>query len=331
MEVDLPLEQLETFRYAVREPSDFDAFWAETLGAHSTVPLDLRIDPVDAEMRTVDTFDLSFRGYGGTVVRAWLLMPRGRTDPLPVVVEYLGYGAGRGLPLESLAYSTAGFAHIVLDTRGQGSAWRSGDTDDDFGSAPSVPGFMTRGILDPQDYYFRRLYVDAYRVIDVAKHLDGVDSSRVVVTGRSQGGALALVVAGLRSDVALAVPHVPFLCAMRRAIAVTDEDPYGELVRWLAIHRTRSAEALTCLGYFDAVYFARRAQCPASFSVALRDAVTPPSTVYAAYNEYGGPRDMTVWPFNDHHAGGPHDTLRTIRAIRGLSAQQPPSTPSTSG
>lgn len=319
MEVDLPLEQLEQFRYLVDEPDDFDDFWQETLEVHASTPLDLRIDPVDAELRTVDTFDLTFRGYGGTPVRAWLLLPRARTELLPVIIEYLGYGVGRGHPVESLAYSAAGFGHLILDTRGQGSEWRAGETEDGFGSPPSIPGFVTRGILEPSRYYYRRLYVDAYRAVDVAKSIDVLDHERITVTGRSQGGALSLVVAGLRTDIALAVPHVPFLCAIQRAITVTDADPYGELVRWLAIHRTRDAEALANIAYFDAVSFARRARCPARFSVALHDAVCPPSTVYAAYNDYGGPRHMTIWHYNKHEAGGPEDILRTIRAARGAA------------
>ena len=28
----------------------------------------------------------------------------------------------------------------------------------------------------------------------------------------------------------------------------------------------------------------------------------PPSTVFAAYNEYAGPKEIRVWPFNGHDA-----------------------------
>jgi cephalosporin-C deacetylase len=319
MQVDLPLDQLETYEYPAPEPDDFDAFWATTLGEHADVALEPRFEPVDAALRTIETIDVTFRGYGGTEVKAWLLLPAHRDGPLPVIVEYLGYGSGRGLPVESLGYSSAGFAHAILDTRGQGSTSRTGDTSDPFGSAPSVPGFLTRGILNRDDYYYRRLYTDAYRFVDVIRSHDAVDASRITVTGRSQGGALSLVAAALRDDIALAVPHVAFLCAFQRAVQMTDQNPYGELVRWMATHRTEVDQAFATLAYFDGVSFARRAGCPAKFSVALRDLVSPPSTVYAAYNAYGGPKDMTIWRFNGHEAGGPEDTLRTIRAIRELA------------
>jgi len=318
VQVDLPLDALQAYQYPHAEPADFDAFWTTTLTEQATFPLDARFEAVDAELHTIETIDVTFRGYGGTEVKAWLLLPVHRDGPLPVVVEYLGYGSGRGRPLESLAYSSAGFAHAILDSRGQGSANRAGDTADPFGSAPSGPGFLTRGILSRDDYYYRRLYTDAYRFVDVIAAHPAVDSSRITLTGRSQGGALSLVAAGLRDDVSLTVPHVTFLSAFQRAVQMTDHNPYGELVRWMATHRTKVEAAFETLAYFDAVNFARRCTCPGRFSVALQDVVSPPSTVYAAHNAYDGPKTMTVWRFNGHEAGGPEDLLRTIRAVREL-------------
>ena len=54
------------------------------------------------------------------------------------------------------------------------------------------------------------------------------------------------------------------------------------------------------LSYFDGRNFAARATVPALFSVGLEDQVTPPSTVFAAYNEYAGPKEIRIWPFNGH-------------------------------
>lgn len=42
------------------------------------------------------------------------------------------------------------------------------------------------------------------------------------------------------------------------------------------------------------------------------DPVTPPSTVYAAYNNYGGPKTLEAWPFNGHEGGGHIDETPAI-------------------
>ena len=123
---------------------------------------------------------MTFSGYGGQPIKGWLLLPRVRSGSLPCVVEYIGYGGGRGLPLDWLLWSNAGYAHLVMDTRGQGSTWRAGDTPDleADGGNPQIPGFMTRGILNPQTYYYRRVFTDAVRAVEAAAHAPGRGRAR---------------------------------------------------------------------------------------------------------------------------------------------------------
>ena len=155
-------------------------------------------------------------------------------------MTYIGYGGGRSLPADHLLWASAGYAHLVMDTRGQGSGWTPGDTPD-AGAAgdPQAPGVMTRGIEDPAGYYYRRLMTDAVRAVDAAKAHPAVDPSRIAVGGGSQGGGLALAVAGLRSDLRAAFIDVPFLCHYRRASEITDAAPYVELATWCRAHRDR--------------------------------------------------------------------------------------------
>ena len=57
-------------------------------------------------------------------------------------------------------------------------------------------------------------------------------------------------------------------------------------------------------------------RAPALFSVGLMDAICPPSTVYAAYHEYGGAKDMLVWEYNGHEGGGALDEVRALAFLR---------------
>src|SRR5690606_14262402 len=114
----------------------------------------------------------------------------GAARRLPAIVEFVGYGGGRGLPGTRLFWPSAGYAHILMDTRGQGSAWGGGgDTADPHGSGPAAPGYLTRGIDDPATYYYRRVFTDAVRLIDAVRTLPAIDPERIAVTGGSQGGA----------------------------------------------------------------------------------------------------------------------------------------------
>ena len=300
---DLPLDELRSYQPEPAAPADAAAFWSGTLADAARLPVAATFDPVATGLRLVDTFDVSFAGYGGHPIRGWLHLPAGQAGPLPCVVQYVGYGGGRGLAHENVFWAVAGYAHFIMDTRGQGAAGLVGDTPDPEPSGPSHPGFMTRGILDPATYYYRRLYVDAVRAVDAARAHDRVDPARVVVAGGSQGGGLSLAVAGLRDDLSGVLADVPYLSHFRRAINVAERGPYLEIARYLKADRRRTEEVLRTLDYFDVSALVAAATAPALFSVALQDDVCPPSTVYAAYNSYGGPRQIVEYPFNDHEGG----------------------------
>jgi cephalosporin-C deacetylase len=326
--LDLPLPELRQYRPDVAEPADFDAFWQRTLAEARQFPAAPVLTRVESSLSEVEVYDVTINGFGGDPVKAWFLLPADRAgtlpERLPTVVEYNGYGGGRGLPHEHLGWAASGYAHLFMDTRGQGSGWGSGgDTADPHGSAPAGSGFMTRGILSPDDYYYRRVYTDAVRAIDAVRTLDRVDPGRVTVCGASQGGGLAIAAAGLSDGLVAVMPEVPFLCHFERAVGMTGADPYQEVVRYLSVHREQVEPAFTTLSYFDGVNFAKRTNAPALFSVALLDPICPPSTVFAAHNHWAADAEIEVYPFNEHEGGQGHHFVRQAAWLARQLAGQP--------
>lgn len=310
---DLTPDQLAAYDPQLEAPADLEAFWERTLGETRSHPLDPVIARAQTPFVVVESYDVSWRGFGGDPISGWLHLPAGRVPgdgPLPAVIQYQGYGGGRGLVFENVFWAAVGYAHLVMDTRGQGSGWSTGDTPDPAGSAPAQPGYMTRGITDPANYYYRRVYADAVRAVEFVRTIDGVDGSAVAVTGASQGGGLSLAVAALADGVRAVMSDVPFLCDFRRSSHVAMTNPYLEIVRYLASHRDHEEAAFATLSYFDGAVLARRASAPALFSVALMDETCPPSTVYAAFNAYGGPKEIVTYPYNDHEGGEAFHKLR---------------------
>jgi cephalosporin-C deacetylase len=191
-----------------------------------------------------------------------------------------------------------------MDTRGQGSQWSPGATPDivsgrgaDGPAGGHHPGFVTRGIESPATWYYRRLVADAVLALDAVAAHPLVDGARIAVAGNSQGGGLALAAAGLSGVVRAAAIDVPFMCCCRAvgSPTTTRTASYG------AIRSTASGDGRLP----DALIrrrpeLRRRATAPALFSVGLMDGICPPSTVFAAYNHYAGPKDISVWPFNGH-------------------------------
>jgi len=314
---DMPLDRLREYLPDRVEPADFDEFWATTLASAASAATEPVFTPVDTGLATVEAFDVTFSGYNGQQQPALDRLPVQRSGPLPAVVEYIGYGGGRSFPTDWLLWSSAGYAHLVMDTRGQGSSFFTGDTPDPEleGGNPQVPGVMTRGVLSPQTYYYRRLFTDAVCAVRTIRQHPAVDGSRVAVAGGSQGGGIALAVSGLIPDLAAVVTDVPFLCHYRRATEITDSMPYKEIGNYCVSHRDKIEQVFATLSYFDGVNFAARANAPALFSVGLMDQVCPPSTVFAAHNHYGGVKNITIWQYNGHEGGGPYQVRAKLAFV----------------
>lgn len=322
---DLSLKELQSYCPERDEPGDFDAFWKSTLDEARTFPLEARFEKVDYGLVAQETYDVTYNGFGGQPVKGWLILPAQdvrakHASSLPCVVEYIGYGGGRNFPIDWLLWASAGYAHFVMDTRGQGSTWSSGDTPDLYadGGNSHYPGSMTKGILDPKHYYYRRVFTDAVRAIEAARSHPAVDATQMAVTGGSQGGGITIAAAGLVPDVVAALPEVPFLCHYRRATELVDTYPYKEVAEYCHIHRDQVDTVFKTLAYFDGVNFSARAKAKSLFSVGLMDQICPPSTVYAAYNHWAGEKEIRVYTYNGHEGGGSYHNVEKLKFLKNI-------------
>ena len=298
---DKPLAELVVYDPPTTKEADFDAFWAETLAESAATPLRPEIRPVNYPALGVKVFEVFYDGWRGARICGWYLVPDGGPN-LPALVQYHGYSGSKGDIYRYLMWALQGYAVLAVDTRGQSGM----STDPGPYSGGHVKGWMTQGITDPQEYYYRGAYVDCVRALDFVQAQPEVDADRIGITGMSQGGGLTVAVAALDSRPIVAMPEMPYLCHYRRAVDMAVRLPYLEISDYLKRWPDRFDQVWRTLSYFDNMNLADRISCPVLMNVGQVDDICPPSTVYATYNKIRAPKEMKVFPYHNHEVVEAH-------------------------
>jgi cephalosporin-C deacetylase len=293
--IDMPLEQMRQYKPSLYREADFEQYWERTVAEATTQPLNAELIPYDLPMRGVECYVVRYDGFKGGRIAGWYLRPSSNGS-FPGLCLYHGY-SGRGpRPVDMLAYAAQGICVLSTDVRGQ-----LGNSEDGaVYPGGSATGWMTQGIRDPQTYYYRYVYADAVRALELLARREEVDESRLAITGISQGGGITLAVAALSDRPMLALPDIPFLCDYRRSITLAPVGPYAEIVNFLKGFPALYDSAMRTLSYCDNLNLAPWIKCRAVVSNCLWDDICPPSTIYGTYNHIMAEKQMEVYPFHKH-------------------------------
>jgi len=276
------------------------------------------VKKVSYPVKRVKVNSLTFDGFlDGTPISAWHLRPSGK-GAFPNMLFLHGYGGNKGSVSDYLGWVLQGYNVMAVDVRGQ-----SGDTPD-FARYPSgnIIGNMTKGILDKSNYYYRYVYMDCLRALDLLLDMDGAGGKGVGVTGVSQGGGLTIVVSALDRRVTLSMPEVPYLCQFERAVEVASQGPYLEILNYIRMNPEDADGAYETLSYFDAMNFAPELRCPTLVSVGLIDTVCPASTIFSTFNHMAArEKELSIYPGMGHESLNVHQERRISWSAKYLPEQ----------
>ena len=203
-------------------------------------------------------------------VSGWYCRPRDSyiEGPYPGLLILPGYVSEPTLPKH---WAKKGYAAIGVAPRGK---LRSNSQYN-----PGYPGLLVDNIIDRNTYAYRGFYIDAMRAVDFALTRPEIDASRIGLQGGSQGGALTITTAALRSGkIACGAAGAPYLCGFMDAASLTHSYPYEEMNEYMRLYPERIQQVRDTVAYFDGINFAPQITCPMHVSLGLCDDVCPPET-----------------------------------------------------
>ena len=159
-------------------------------------------------------------------------------------------------------------------------------------------GYLSNGLEDKNRYYMKHVYLGLVRCIDFLTSLPEWDGKNVAVQGGSQGGALAIIAAGLDKRVTQCVANHPALSDMA---AYAEKGRTGGYPHFNKYHEIlKNKDCLNTMAYYDVVNFARKVKAPTYLTWGYNDNTCPPTTSYAVWNTLKCKKEALLTPINEH-------------------------------
>jgi cephalosporin-C deacetylase len=295
---DLPLDQLKNYKPSLTRQTDFDYFWANSLQELADIPVYYTLTPLDFPVKGVKVFTINFTSINNANIQGYFSIPD-RPGPHPGLMLFHGYNwAMDGCIMDTVNWALQGYAAFIMLTRGQ----QGRSCDNVISSTGSTTGWMTKGLMNPQEYYYRAVYLDAVRALEVMSSIENVNPEKIGVHGGSQGGGLTLAAAALSDIPVVAVADYPYLSNFERAIDIAPNGPYNEFNEYFRRNTNPEIEiqAKKTLSYFDIMNLAPKIKCHTWISSGLVDDITPPSTVFSVYNHITCSKEISIHRYFGH-------------------------------
>lgn len=289
----------ERLKPYTKDPSDFDEFWAKNIDEIKGLPLNFTKQRV--EKYCTDEFDCYLIKLRvdklGHYVYAYLTMPK-KPGKYPVVLCPPGAGIKTiKEPMKRTYYVKNGFIRMEMEIHGLNPELSTEDFADiskAFNSKNNA--YLENGLDNRDNYYMKHVYQACMRCIDYLTSLPEWDGKNVIVQGGSQGGALAIITAGLDKRVTQCVANHPALSDMAGYLG----DKCGGYPHFNRSNSMLTPEKVKTMQYYDVVNFAKRVKADTYITWGYNDNVCPPTTSYIVYNLISAPKEALITPINEH-------------------------------
>lgn len=292
---------VDEIRPFTREPADFIDFWNRNIEDMRAVPLSYTKEKAEEYCTDkIDCYLLKIRlNKQNQSVYAYLFYPKNaQKGSCPMVLCPPGAGIKTiKEPLRHKYYAENGFIRMEMEIHGLDPRLPK-ETFDDITKAFNgrENGYLYNGLQDPDRYYMKRVYLSLIRCLDLLTALPEWDGRNLIVQGGSQGGALAIVAAGLDRRVTQCIVNHPALSDMAAYSAGrTGGYPHFNKVDGMFTDRN-----MRTMAYYDVVNFARHVTADIYMTWGYNDNTCPPTTSYAVWNTFTCPKEALITPINEH-------------------------------
>jgi len=270
-------------------PTDMMEFWNTQLQELAAIPIDEELE-FETSTQYSESYEFSLATVNNRRVYGYMSIPKG-DGSYPAILNLPPYGDNaNGVSVPNITAERGGAITVSISIH-------NADVNQSDNNAYE-PNILT----NPDSLYYKLAVLAAVRAIDYIFERPEFDGQNMAVNGVSQGGGLAMIVAGLDD-------RVNGLAYSNSALCVNHGQEYDQASGFpYYLNQTRQQNyseqdyqrTLDATRYVDAAFFAARYEGPSVGVVGYQDTICPAQTVLTAHNALRGPKTLVHVKNLDH-------------------------------
>lgn len=306
---------------AIPEPADFEKFWRAKIAALRKVPANPQLTDKPSEKDGVDFAVIRMDHLDGRHVWGQIAKPHDPTKKKKYPALLILQWASPPYPLHK---------SWVTDRAAEGWLALNVEPHDVMPDQPQayydalpkeLKEYNTIETRNRDRNYFLYMYLGDIRAADYLASRPDWDGKTLVVMGTSMGGQQALCTAAFHPRVTAMLVNVP-------AGADVNGTAHGRRTGY-PFWDANDPKVLETAQYFDTANCASRIRVPSLVSMGFIDTATPPVSIWAAYNQIKGPKQVAPMVDSPHnHLATPEQSMPWTRSsanwMSALVAGRPP-------
>ena len=298
------------------KPPDWANFWKSEIQQLASVPFFLKKTKKRSSKNVSQVQQIvQFQSSGGYNIHAQYVIPAVSRKKFPLVIIFPDYLES---PVVYKSLLDQGFAQLVIRLRGHEVPMQ---TVDDKGNVKkkSSYGYFAENLQDREEYYMKKLYLDAYRTLEIISVIKGFDRDRVALWGRGIGGAMGLFATKFTQWIKCQIIQYPSFCYL--PLLFKCKSSYAEEIKPTVkrLKKVKNEIFSMTLNYFDASFMAEDIVIPTAVLADLKNKGALPETAFSIFHEIKGDKEIHL--FNEVYPNGQVDQEKsTLKAVTNFLA-----------
>jgi cephalosporin-C deacetylase len=272
-------------------PHSYDEFWESSIDSLKKIPFNLKVSRKKNKIfNKYIEYEILFEGIDKYPLSGKLFLPVKSNYNPPIIIRFSDYMEEEKFLPE--LYDN-GFGQFILELRGHKEAREIRENSEE--KTKSTYGYFSENLEQINDYYMKKLYLDAYRTLEVIRLIKEVDKNKITIWGKGIGAAMAVFLQNHVDRILSLILQQPAFAYLELTQNISKSTYAEEINQYIKKNKFSKKKIKENLSYFDVIYLADKINIPVMMVINMENTDSAPQGAFAFFHRIPENKDMVLY------------------------------------